>query len=100
MIDKKNRNEFEASLIAKAWRDEAFKQELISNPNAVYARELGEQLSENLNIRIIEETSNTIYLTLPATPQVSEELSDEALDAVAGGGWYFVDGKSDIIFGS
>jgi hypothetical protein len=99
MTDQKNRREFETSLIAKAWRDEAFKQELISNPNAVYARELGEQLPENLNIRIMEETSDTIYLALPTTPQVSEELSEEALESVAGG-WYFVHGKSDTIMGS
>lgn len=82
---KKSRSEFEAELIAKSWKDEAFKQELIDNPKAVYARELGQQLPENLKIRVMEETADTIYLALPKTPQVSEELSDEALEAVAGG---------------
>ncbi|WP_414581506.1 NHLP leader peptide family RiPP precursor [Scytonema sp. PCC 10023] len=80
-----SRHEFESNLIAKAWKDEAFKQELIENTKAVYERELGQQLPENLKIRVMEETSDTLYLTLPKTPQVSEELSEEALEAVAGG---------------
>lgn len=85
MTAKKGRREFEAELIAKAWKNEAFKQELLSNSKAVYARELGQQLPENLQIRVMEETPDTIYLALPRVPQVSEELSDEALEAVAGG---------------
>lgn len=97
MTAKKGRREFESELIAKVWKDEAFKQELISNSKAVYARELGQQLPENLTIRVMEETSDTIYLALPTSPQVSEELSDEALEAVAGG-WHFV--TSGVILGS
>lgn len=85
MTENKGRREFEADLIAKAWKDEAFKQELISNPKAVYARELGQQLPEHLNIRVMEETSSTLCLVLPKSPQVTEELSEEALQAVAGG---------------
>jgi hypothetical protein len=98
-----SRHEFELELIAKAWKDEAFKQELITNPKEVYARELGQQMPENLEIQVMEETPNTLYLVIPRSPadaQVSEELSDEALEAVAGGAaiwggkgggkWYFV----------
>ena len=95
---KKGRRELESELIAKAWKDEAFKQELINNPKAVYTRELGQQLPENLIIRVVEETADTIYLALPRSPQVSEELSDEALEAVAGGNWHFV--TSGVIVGT
>ena len=38
----KTRQEFESQLIIKAWQDEAFKQELISNPKAVYGGKAGE----------------------------------------------------------
>jgi len=31
------REELQAKLIAKAWQDESFKQELLSNPTAVVA---------------------------------------------------------------
>jgi hypothetical protein len=92
------RREIESQLIAKAWKDETFKQELISNPKAVFARELGQELPENLKIKVLEETADTIYLALPRSPQVSEELSDEALEAVAGGNWHFV--TSGVIVGT
>jgi hypothetical protein len=36
------RFEFERKLIERALEDETFKQELLSNPKAVYARESGE----------------------------------------------------------
>ena len=81
------RQELEAELIAKAWKDEAFKQELISNPKAVYARAIGQELPKHIKIQVMEETSDTVYLVLPKNPEVSEELSDEALEAVAGGGY-------------
>ncbi|WP_445632369.1 Nitrile hydratase alpha/Thiocyanate hydrolase gamma domain-containing protein [Nostoc sp. DSM 114161] len=97
MSANKGRREIESELIAKAWKDEAFKKELISNPKAVYGRELGQELPKNLTIRVVEETADTIYLALPRSPQVSEELSDEALEAVAGG-WHFV--TSGVIAGS
>ena len=86
-IPEKNRTrrEFETELIAKAWKDAGFKQELLSNPQAVYARELGQQIPEHIQIQVLEEDSNTLYLVLPRSPQVSEELSNEALEAVAGG---------------
>lgn len=46
----------EAKLIVKAWVDETFKQELLVNPKAVYERELGIKISENLKIEVVEET--------------------------------------------
>ena len=89
-----NLRELEAKLIAKAWQDEAFKQELINNPKAVFARESGQIIPEDLDIQVIEQPSNTLYLVLPESPRVSgprvsEELSDEALEAVAGGASWF-----------
>ncbi len=82
------RHEFETQLIIKAWKDESFKQELISNPKAVYARELGQTIPEMPEITVLEESSNALYLVIPKKPVnvvASEELTDEALEAVAGG---------------
>lgn len=80
------RHDLELHIVAKAWKDEAFKQELLSNSKAVYEREIGQKLPENFKIQVMEETSDTLYLSLPIRPQNSQELSDEALEAVAGGG--------------
>lgn len=76
------RKDLEAKLVAKAWEDEAFKQELISNPKAVIEREIGGQLPENADIQVIEETDHTVYIVLPDKPQ---QLSSAELEAVAGG---------------
>ena len=86
----KTRFEFEQKLIQRAWEDENFKQELLSNPQAVFARESGQELPQNLEIEVIQETANKVYLVLPNNPASAitneEELSEETLEAVAGGG--------------
>jgi hypothetical protein len=91
------RRDFEAELIAKAWKDEVFKQELLSNSKTVYIQALKQQIAEppefleQLKIQILEEDSNTLYLVIPKAPKVSEELSEEALETVAGGGTFVVE---------
>ncbi|BAZ21331.1 nitrile hydratase-like protein [Kalymmatonema gypsitolerans NIES-4073] len=87
------RFEFEQKLIQQAWEDETFKQELLSNSKAVYARESGQELPKDIEIEVLQETANKVYLVLPTNPTpagTEGELSEEALEAVAGGaciGW-------------
>jgi hypothetical protein len=99
---RKTRKEFETEIITKAWKDKQFKQELLSNPKAVYERELNQKLPDSLQIRVVEEDSNTIYLALPKAPEATEELSEEALEAIAGGLIIpidFIFGKPSKVFG-
>ncbi|MBW4562711.1 MAG: NHLP leader peptide family RiPP precursor [Mojavia pulchra JT2-VF2] len=81
------RFEIEHKLIQRAWEDETFKQELLSNPRAVFERESGQEIPKSLEIEVIQETANKVYLVLPTNPapDITNELSEEALESVAGG---------------
>jgi hypothetical protein len=88
-----NDAEVEARIIVKAWKDEAFKQELLRNPKAVLQRELGRELGvvvrlpDDVDVRVLESPPRTLYLVLPSAPaaEIRSELSEEQLEAVAAG---------------
>ena len=63
------------------------RQRLIADPKGALEEELGTQLPDNIEVRAVEETADTIYLVLPSASTVGEggELSDQELEAVAGG---------------
>ena len=58
-------------------------------------------MSEDVQVRVLEESADTIYLVLPFTPAVGEggELSDQDLAAVAGGGSSAVRGMYRMLMG-
>ena len=77
-----NRRELEEQIITRAWQDDSFKEELINNPKSALERE-GINLPENIEVKVVEENTNTLYVVIPTKP--SEELSDAELESVAGG---------------
>ena len=77
-----NDNQF-GKIIAKAWRDPAFKAALIANPATALKAE-GIDVPAGMAVTVLENTDKQFHLVLPPVP--TDELSDEALDAVAGGG--------------
>ncbi len=87
--------DLEAKLIQKAMADEAFKRELMNNPKTAIAKELGQELPAELEFEVLEQTPTKLYLVLPmsesAEKSPNEELAEEQLEAVAGGGIGFPD---------
>ena len=74
-------------LIAKAMKDEAFRQEVLSNPKAAIERTLGISVPAGVTIAVHQDTPTTLHLVLPrqAPSAAGVELSDAELEQVAGG---------------
>ena len=84
MMEKKDSaNERTAAIIARAMDDDAYRDELLTNPKAAIQREFGKELPGGLEVRVVEESTNLVYLVLP--PKRSVELTDRDLASVAGG---------------
>lgn len=72
-----------AAIVAKAVQDDGYRDALLANPKHAIQQEFGKELPLGLEVRVVEETANVVYLVLP--PKRSVELSDDELSAVAGG---------------
>ncbi len=80
-----SRSEIEESIIKQASESSAFRSRLLSDPRSVVETELGQKLPEALDIEVLEETANKIFLRLPRVVATGDELADEDLELVAGG---------------
>jgi hypothetical protein len=74
-------------MIQRSVEDDSFRQRLLDDPKAVVEQELGSRLPEGVEVRVVEESAQTIYLVLPSASPLGEggKLSDQELEAVAGG---------------
>jgi hypothetical protein len=82
-----SRAEMERGLIDRSLQDEDFRQRLLAEPRAAIEQELGIRVPESVEVRVVEESADTIYLVLPSASPLGQggEISDQELDAVAGG---------------
>lgn len=83
-----------AQIISKAFKDSAFKSELLNDSHAAAAK-IGITLPKDMDIRFLENTPDEIHLVLPINPSISE-LSDADLDMVAGGRGFTNQEERDI----
>ena len=72
-------------IIARAWREPAFKAKLIADPQAAL-KEAGVTFPVGVTVKVVENTDKHFHFVLP--PKPAGELSDEALDNLAGGACY------------
>lgn len=71
------------SLIARCWKDEAFKERLLADPAGVLATE-GVDIPEGVTVQVAVDTEDVRTLVIPAPPRAT--LSDAELEAAVGGG--------------
>ena len=83
------RAEVESTLVQRSLEDEDFRQRLLDDPKGTVEQELGTRLPEGVEVRAVQESPQTIYLVLPSTSPIGGggEISDEDLEAVAGGAY-------------
>ncbi len=75
-------------IVQKAWEDEDFKKALLENPVATIENFTGKKLNlpEGKTLEVRDQTSeSTVYINIPAMPEVDAELSEKELEAVSGG---------------
>jgi hypothetical protein len=81
---QRTRESVENELAVKAFQDPAFMEALRASPREVIAKEYGLNIPPNVKVELIEESPTKLYLRLPPNPN-DLELTDEQLEAVAGG---------------
>ena len=74
-----------AELFAACWKDDALKARFMSDPKAVMT-EHGIEVPANMNVNVVENTDNTVHITMPMTPAGASNLSDHELASAAAGG--------------
>lgn len=76
--------EIQEKVMTQAAKDENFRREMLTDPKGTFAKYSGQQLPDELEIKVHEDTKDILHLVLP--PDLSGmELSDEDLEKVAGG---------------
>ena len=74
-------NEIRAKIIAKAWKDEAFKNKLLNSPKEVL-KEYGID-TKDVKIEVMQESQNQFYFLLPLAPTTALTLSESELEKLA-----------------
>jgi hypothetical protein len=80
------KGQFESILVQRAWNDSAFADQLRKDPKAALTSMLsthGGEIPPGKNVRVAFEQADECVISIPAG--AAEELTDEELEAVAGG---------------
>ncbi|MFF2886563.1 NHLP leader peptide family RiPP precursor [Paenibacillus sp. NPDC057967] len=64
-------------VIEKAWADSAFRLHLLTDPKAAILKEFGIDIPAEFNLKVLEETDDTLYLVLPKKPDDKDSLTSQ-----------------------
>ena len=79
------RGELQDLLIKFSTNNPAYREALVRNPKMVIGKQLGTQIPDFINVKAVQDTADTMHVVVPYVPAEGEELSDTALEQVAGG---------------
>lgn len=74
-----------ANLLLRAYQDDAFKQQLLADPKSALREASDLDVPSGLELKVLEETAERRYLTMPPSEEEDLELSDGDLRLVSGG---------------
>ena len=80
-----SRGEIQDLLGKFATNDPKYRAALLKDAKSVVEKQLNTTLPSNMKVKAVEETADTIYVVVPFVPKQGQELSDSALEMVAGG---------------
>lgn len=100
MEDKKQ--QIIQTVISKAWEDQEFRKELLVNPVEAIKKLTGVEvvLPEGKELVIVDQTDKSkVYVNIPAEPEMDNvELTEDQLEAIAGGGQMMWKDLADFLF--
>lgn len=71
----------QARLVERAAADEAFRQQLLSDPKGTISQEFGIAIPDAINFHVHQSAKNEFHIALPP----SSELDEEQLEQIAAG---------------
>jgi hypothetical protein len=81
-MNAEQENKAWGQIVARAWQDEGFKRRLLAEPVAVL-KDHGIAAPAGVQVKVVENTDQVRYFTLPVKPR--GELADKDLELAAGG---------------
>ena len=82
-IDPEEASNAHVELLNRVWTDDAFAARLEDDPKAVFA-EMGGQIPDEVEIRVVRDTENVKHLYIPAAPSEGEITDTDLLGAQGG----------------
>ena len=80
-----SRGEIQDLLTKYASNNPQYRDALLKDPKSIVEKQFNTTLPAGISVKAVVETADTIYVVVPYIPAQGAELSDNALEMVAGG---------------